>query len=58
MKLPIDIRDYKKQRNYAANLNKNTNFEYFSQCDCELYTVNLIFQINIVMITRLIMMVY
>ena len=36
MKLPIDIRDYKKQRNYAANLNKNTNFEYFSQCDCEL----------------------
>ena len=30
-KLLIDIRNYKKQRNYVVNLNKNAKFEYFSR---------------------------
>ena len=34
-KLLIDIRNYKKQRNYVVNLNKNAKFEYFSRCDCK-----------------------
>ena len=29
----IDIRNYKKQRNYVVNLNKNAKFEYFSRYD-------------------------
>ena len=32
-KLLTDIRNYKKQRNYVVNLNKNVKFEYFSQYD-------------------------
>ena len=34
-KLLIDIRNYKKQRNYVVNLNKKAKFEYFSQYDCK-----------------------
>ena len=34
-KLLIDIRNYKKQRNYVVNLNKNAKFEYFSRYDCK-----------------------
>ena len=34
-KLLTDIRNYKKQRNYVVNLNKNAKFEYFSRCDCK-----------------------
>ena len=34
-KLLIDIRNYKKQRNYVMNLNKNAKFEYFSRYDCK-----------------------
>ena len=33
--LLTDIRNYKKQRNYVVNLNKNEKFEYFSQYDCK-----------------------
>ena len=32
-KLLTDIRNYKKQRNYVVNLNKNAKFEYFSRYD-------------------------
>ena len=28
---PIDIRNYKKQRNYVVNLNKEAKLEYFSK---------------------------
>ena len=28
-----DIKNYKKQRNYVVNLNKNAKFEYFSIYD-------------------------
>ena len=31
----IDIRNYKQQRNYVVNLNKNAKFEYFSRYDCK-----------------------
>ena len=31
IKLPVDIRNYKKQWNYVVNLNKKAKFEYFSQ---------------------------
>ena len=34
-KLLLDIRNYKKQRNYVVNLNKNAKFEYFSRYDCK-----------------------
>ena len=34
-KLLIDIRNYKKQWNYAVNLNKNAKLEYFSRYDCK-----------------------
>ena len=34
-KLLIDIRNYKKQRNYVVNLIKNAKFEYFSRYDCK-----------------------
>ena len=29
-KKPIDISNFKKQRNYVVNLNKQAKFEYFS----------------------------
>ena len=32
--LLTDIRNYKKQRNYVVNLNKNAKFEYFTRYDC------------------------
>ena len=35
IKLPIGIRDYKKQQYYVVNLNKITKFEYFSRYDCK-----------------------
>ena len=28
---PTDIKNYKKQRNYVANLNKEAKLEYFSK---------------------------
>ena len=28
---PTDIRNYKKQRDYVVNLNKEAKFEYFSK---------------------------
>ena len=31
----IDIRNYKKQRNYVVNLNKNAKLEYLSRYDCK-----------------------
>ena len=34
-KLITDVRNYKKQRNYVVNLNKNAKFEYFSRYDCK-----------------------
>ena len=34
-KLFTDIRNYKKQRNYVVNLNKNEKFGYFSRYDCK-----------------------
>ena len=34
-KLLIDNRNYKKQRNYVVNLNKNAKFEYFSRYGCK-----------------------
>ena len=34
-KLLIDIRNYKKQRNYVVKLNKNAKFEYFSRYGCK-----------------------
>ena len=34
-KLLTDIRNYKKQRNYIVNLNKNAKFGYFCQYDCK-----------------------
>ena len=33
--LPIDINNYKKQRNYVVNLNKNAKFEYFNRYNCK-----------------------
>ena len=35
IKLLTDIRNYKKQRNYVVNLNKNAKFEYFRRYDCK-----------------------
>ena len=34
-KLLTDIRNYKKQRNYVVNLNKNAKVEYFNRNDCK-----------------------
>ena len=34
-KLPVDINNYKKQRNYVVNLNKSAKFEYFNRYDCK-----------------------
>ena len=34
-KLLTDIRNYKKQRNYVVNPNKNAKFKYFSRYDCK-----------------------
>ena len=34
-KLLIDIRNYKRQRNYVVNLNKKAKFEYFSRYYCK-----------------------
>ena len=57
-KLPVDINNYKKQRNYVVNLDKGAKFEYFNRYDCKggrsfwVTCKPLIFQINIV---RLIM---
>ena len=42
-KKPIDISNFKKQRNYVVNLNKQANFEYFSSynsTDSKLLWVN------------------
>ena len=58
-KLPVDINNYKKQRNYVANLNKRAKLNSNILIDMTVkmaslfgLLVNLIFQINIV---RLIM---
>ena len=32
---PVDISNYKKQRNYVVNLNRNTKFEYFDKYNCK-----------------------
>ena len=34
-KLPVDINNYKKQRNYVVNLDKSAKFEYFNRYDCK-----------------------
>ena len=34
-KLPADINNYGKQRNYVVNLNKSAKFEYFNRYDCK-----------------------
>ena len=34
-KLPVDINNYKKQRNYVVNLNKSAKFGYFNRYDCK-----------------------
>ena len=34
-KLPVDINNYKKQRNYVVNLNESAKFEYFNRYDCK-----------------------
>ena len=34
-KLPVDINNYKKQRNNVVNLNKNPKFEHFNKYDCK-----------------------
>ena len=34
-KLPVDINNYKKQRNYVMNLNESTKFGYFNRYDCK-----------------------
>ena len=34
-KLPVDIDNYKKHRNYVVHLNKSAKFEYFSRYDCK-----------------------
>ena len=34
-KLPVDINNYRKQRNYVVNLNKSAKFEYFNRYDCK-----------------------
>ena len=42
-KKPIDISNFKKQRNYVVNLNKQAKFEYFSSynsADSKLFWVN------------------
>ena len=31
MENPSDIKNYKRQRNYIENLNKNAKFEYFNR---------------------------
>ena len=33
-KLPVDIINYKNQRNYVVNLNKSAKFGYFNRYDC------------------------
>ena len=54
-KLPVDINNYKKQRNYVANLNKRTKLNSNILIDMTVkmaslfgLLVNVIFQINIV----------
>ena len=32
---PLDIKMYKKQRNYVVSLNKQCKFEYFNTLDCK-----------------------
>ena len=34
-KLPADINNYGKQRNYVVNLSKSAKFEYFNRYDCK-----------------------
>ena len=34
-KLPVDIDNYKKHRNYVVYLNKSAKFEYFNKYDCK-----------------------
>ena len=34
-KHPVDIKMYKKQRNYVAGLNKQAKFKYFNNLDCK-----------------------
>ena len=34
-KLLIDIKNYKKQRNYVVTRNRNAKFEYFRRYDCK-----------------------
>ena len=34
-KHPYGIKNYERQRNYAVNLNKNAEFEYFSKYNSE-----------------------
>ena len=34
-KHPVDIKMYKKQRNYVAGLNKQAKFNYFNNLDCK-----------------------
>ena len=35
MKHPVDIKMYKKQRNYVVGLHKQTKFKYFNNLDCK-----------------------
>ena len=35
MKHPVDIKMYKKQRNYVVGLNKQAKFKYFNNLDCK-----------------------
>ena len=34
-KHPVDIKMYKKQRNYFVGLNKQAKFRYFNNLDCK-----------------------
>ena len=34
-KHPVDIKMYKKQKNYVVGLNKHAKFKYFNTLDCE-----------------------
>ena len=34
-KHPVDIKMYKKQRNYVVGFNKQAKFEYFNNLDCK-----------------------